>query len=521
VLVTKRLAAHVLWIATGLTVLLPSTADPDLWGHVLFGRTLLQGILPATNGLSYTAAAHPWLNHELLAEAAMAASFGALGSPGLVLLKTLLGLTALALMWRNAHGRSGDILAASVATALGALIMAPGFMVRPQLFTFAFLALTLGLLAASDYRPRGAVWLIPCLAVVWTNTHGGVLAGIGLTGAAVGATFIVRLARGEAARGELACCALFALALAVALFVNPYAARLPRFLITGVTPQVPITEWAAVSWRSVSFPAFKLTLIALVVWMIAARRTGVGETVVLVLTAIAACLHQRHIPLFAIAATPIVAALLVDCWTRLSARADFGPAVRLAPATIAAVAVLQLGFAIAGGVRSRGRVEVDPGVYPVQALRFLAQNGIAGNVALPFSWGEYGLWALPAGSKVAVDGRFTTSYPAPLLEQAWRFMAGQGGWDALLTDYPTDIVVADRFQAPAYLLRDNPEWEYVYSDPVSFIFLRKVPSQAEALARFQRRELRYDTAPLPTEFPAAPPQAVLSSATLARVWTPS
>ena len=517
---TKRLAAHVLWIATGLTVLLPSTADPDLWGHVLFGRILLHGTLPATNGLSYTAAAYPWVNHELLAEAAMAATFDAFGSPGLVLLKTLLGMAALALMWRHARQRSGDVVAAAIATALAAVVMTPGFMVRPQLFTFAFLALTLGLLAASEYRPRGPAWLVPCAAVLWTNTHGGVLAGIGLAGAAVAATTAVRVWRREADRSELACGALFALALAVALSVNPYAARLPRFLLTEVTPRVPITEWAAVNWRDASFPAFKLMLIMVAMWIAAARRTGVGETVVIVLTAIFACMHRRHIPLFAIAATPIVAALVVDVWTRLAARTDLSPAPRLAPAAIAAVAMLQVGFAIAGGVRSRGRVEVDPGVYPVQAVRFLAQNGIAGNVALPFSWGEYGLWALPEGSKVAVDGRFTTSYPSALLEDAWHFMSGQGGWDVLLTQYPTDIVVADRLQATPYLLRNDPEWEYVYSDPVSFIFLRKVPSQADALARFHRRELRYDTAPLPTEFPAAP-QTVLGSATLARAWTDS
>ena len=65
----------------------------------------------------------------------------------------------------------------------------------------------------------------------------------------------------------------------------------------------------------------------------------------------------------------------------------------------------------------------------MQALRFLAQNGIAGKVALPFDWGELALWSLPAGSTVAVDGRFTTAYPQEVLDQSWRFMAGAPGWN--------------------------------------------------------------------------------------------
>jgi hypothetical protein len=99
-------------------------------------------------------------------------------------------------------------------------------------------------------------------------------------------------------------------------------------------------------------------------------------------------------------------------------------------------------------------------------------------------------------------------------------MAGGDGWDALLVHYPTDIVLTDRLLAPAYLLRDHADWEYIYSDPVSFVFLRKVPSQSGALARFRLRELRYETGPLPTEFPAAPP-AASASARVEAAWTHS
>ena len=105
-------------------------------------------------------------------------------------------------------------------------------------------------------------------------------------------------------------------------------------------------------------------------------------------------------------------------------------------------------------------------------------------------------------------------YAAPVLESAWAFMSGAPGWDALLTDYPTDVVVTDRNQAPAKLLRHHPEWEYVYSDPLTLVFIRKVPSQDATLARFHAGALHYDRSPLDTGFPAAAPVLCLGSGPL-------
>ena len=87
---------------------------------------------------------------------------------------------------------------------------------------------------------------------------------------------------------------------------------------------------------------------------------------------------------------------------------------------VVASAAVWMSFACIGVVREGTRIDVDPTVYPVQALRFLAQNSIGGRVALPFEWGEVALWSLPGGSTVAIDGRFTTAYPQEVLDEAWR-----------------------------------------------------------------------------------------------------
>ena len=69
-----------LWLL-GIWVLLLSRApaDPDLWGHVRFGRDLLAaGALTAIDPYSFTSD-QPWINHEWLSEALMAAAFDRAG----------------------------------------------------------------------------------------------------------------------------------------------------------------------------------------------------------------------------------------------------------------------------------------------------------------------------------------------------------------------------------------------------------------------------------------------------------
>ncbi|HEY2389410.1 MAG TPA: hypothetical protein VGK30_20845 [Candidatus Binatia bacterium] len=533
----RRSLLHLLWIATAVRVLAPSAADPDLWGHLVFGGILLGGVLPTTNAFSYTAGAHPWVNHEILAEASMALAYRFWGGIGLIALKAALGGATLAILYRTAERRSRTVWAAAVATALAAITMLCGLMIRPQLFTLLFLALTLYVLARSHHRAEGAAWLLPLVNVVWINTHGGVLAGVGLATLALAAgalrpphvpTGSSPSARRGARVRQLGRTALLVALMAGALLVNPYGIRLPLFLATEVTPRVPITEWAHVPLADLSFPLFKILLVALAPWLVLQRRVRLPEIVVLVATAAVALLHQRHVPLFAIAAAPLVAAMLADTERRLRRRADLHRVRRLAAASLAVVAVLQVALAAGSAWRDGSRIDVDPSVYPVQALRFLAQNRIGGRVALPFDWGEVALWSLPAGSTVAIDGRFTTAYPQDVLEEAWRFMQGGPSWDDLLTHHATDVVISARQQPPSWLLLRDTGWEYVYSDPVAVVFVRRGSAAAAKLERLRGGEMHVDQSPLARDFPALArgadtllPRQGTSSATVASAWTDS
>jgi hypothetical protein len=163
-----------------------TVADPDLWGHTLYGlRALELGVLvEPTDPFSYTAAGARWVNHEWLTELQYGWLWKHFGSVGLVVWRDLLmiGVFAFAaLSFRDARASIGT----AVILWLYSAQCLSGFcvFVRPQVATFFLFACTLWILRRQWDRPRTAmIWILPLLSVAWVNLHGGFLAGMGLVG---------------------------------------------------------------------------------------------------------------------------------------------------------------------------------------------------------------------------------------------------------------------------------------------------------------------------------------------------
>jgi hypothetical protein len=77
-------------------------ADPDLWGHVTFGRVVWHtGAVSQPDPFSYVTAGRLWLNHEWLSEVIFYLAFDAMGPLGLILLKTAVSLVVFGLLYRQ------------------------------------------------------------------------------------------------------------------------------------------------------------------------------------------------------------------------------------------------------------------------------------------------------------------------------------------------------------------------------------------------------------------------------------
>lgn len=457
--------------------------DPDLWGHLFFGREIVRsGALPPSNGYSYTSPEHVWINHEWFSEVVFYVIFNFFGSPGLILLKVIFGSALVWILDLSLRRRVSSPAVRTLTLVWIMAILSPGFNVRPQLFTYLFFGLLLFLFYRYENGKKLSLLWIPLIMLLWVNLHGGFVAGLGAL--AVFSLWAVTRALKEDPIKTIAASVMAPLGLSVIfLILNPYGLDLLSFLAADLLIDRPITEWQPVPLWDLSLLEFKLA--ALLVLFVIFRRGLFShwEIPLATLSAFFAIRYQRHTPLFAIAAAPLLAealqkaASLVQRQVREWMLACLFFALSLYPAYSIGKVHLE----------HRLRLIVNPLEYPTQVADFIKRNGIQGNMAVPFDWGEYLIWKLYPEVRVSIDGRYTTAYPKSVIEDHWEWMSGGQGWRRLAERYATDLAVTKRSHPVTALMRKDPEWVYIYSDPVAFLFVRK--TREDILARLREKRL--------------------------------
>ncbi|MCU0879108.1 MAG: hypothetical protein MUF06_15090, partial [Pirellulaceae bacterium] len=189
--------------------------DPDLWGHVQYGRDALAYGLPTTTTYSYLAEGYPWINHEILAEYALAIGNDWFGGAGLLAFKCVLGMALVSWMLHRAFQQGVSLIPACASVLLAAVCLGPQWLLRPQMFSYTLFVLFLATLSycfagwegkwqlslewfnrfprfrelrgwqPQDFEPLEysidrlrMLWIVPLILIVWTNTHGAFLAGL-------------------------------------------------------------------------------------------------------------------------------------------------------------------------------------------------------------------------------------------------------------------------------------------------------------------------------------------------------
>lgn len=461
-------------------------ADPDLWGHVLFGQRMLDfGGVERTEPFSWTAEDYRWINHEVLAEVALGLSHRIAGGTGILLLKILVGFATFLIALRSGL-RGLRWPAAGVAWFLGAIAMVEigfGFAARPQIFTAVFLAAQLAILLCAHNRDARWALALPPLLVLWINTHGGALAGlvILLVVSAVTTAETALHRRRDASRSwSLPLLLWLSAALSAAGFLlNPWGMELPKFLLESVLwVNRGIEEW---NRPEIGLDHGVLFVLAALVAFAFARSVGRWrwwEVVVVAAMAFAAVRSVRHSPLFAITALSLAPPYLVVALGTLSAQTErlrelarsgaFRP-VMAAAGWIAAVVFL--GATVKLRKENPFTMEVPRDSYPVTAIRFLQDHELNGNLLVFFNYGEQAIWELPQ-SRVSVDGRLDTCYPRKVLDANWDFWNGRTVDPKAMDLGKADVALLQRDLLGAAKLAAEPNWFPVYVDELVVVLVR-------------------------------------------------
>jgi hypothetical protein len=474
-----------------LAVITHTRADPDLWGHVRFGRDIVSdATIPRLDQYAFTSD-REWINHEWLAECAMYIAYAAGRGPGLVVLKMLVGLGMLALVWSGLSRQQVDTRTRDLLIALAVVGTFPQLNhVRPQIFSVLAFALLIWILISTG--PARRLLLIPLLFAAWVNFHGGWIVGGGvlalwavmsLVAGRGGPAFDSAQARkGPPLRERALLWAAGAMAL-VGTLANPYGWRMWQFLMTTVGfGRAEITDWQPLYRLGAGYVALWVVLsLAAVVGIVHAWRARTWELrrlVIVTMLAIASFQVSRLEAFYAIAVVLLVGP---DIAAALSAGRR-GPAVSpasrtgFAPAVaIAIVVALIVGGAVASASNlTCVRMAADQSEPEIVAL--VKARELQGRLVVWFDWGEYAIWHFTPDLLVSIDGRRETVYTDEVMQKHLNFYYVASSTDAFLAEtLPDHIWLPVDLPVVSSLLADG--WMPLFRGPRS-IWLSRDASDA-------------------------------------------
>lgn len=470
----------------------------DTWFHLKEGELYVTTwSLPSQDPFAFTSAGRDWIKYSWLADVVFYLLYAAIGFPGLVLFRLGILFAIAWLLYRILRRCGLDPVAAILLVFVASLALRFRLFIRPELFTFLLLLGTLAvLLRLSVSSPWMAYALLP-LFVLWVNTHGSYVFGIGIPALVLLANVLPvdwcapgwgRLRLDTARRRHLA---LAVAALPVAGFLNPQGIGLLLFPFrqNRMIRLTAFPEWMEawrypgvdpVWWEPVIILGVVLLAFGAVGWLLFAwerRLDPVGLGIVLSMGAYAV-FRNRAIPYFVLASLPFLALAIARVSehlpTRLPAQslrriAQLGAPACLLLLTLSVVDQAFLtrrfppGFGVAGHV------------FPEQAAAFMERQRLDGRVFNSYQFGGYLMWRRWPANQMFIDGRYDAIlFDEGLLEDYAAAHHDPAALDRLAEKYAFEILILDAEPGSRVdHLQNNPTWARAYWDPVAEVYVRR------------------------------------------------
>jgi len=515
-------------LATVLTcwvALSPNCVDPDLWGHVQYGRDWLAHGFHSTATYSFTAEGYRWINHENIAELLSAIGMDSLGVVGMLVAKSLLGLMLVGLIMWHAWRQGASLITICLTGLLVSVNLTFAWAMRPQLLTWVCYTLLLLLLTWCfagwegtcwwrwlERREAGAptepsysrvrmrfLWLVVPLLCFWANSHGGFVAGYCILVAYLGLRGLEAFAcRGRECAGLLRRFALMLAAAGLATLITPYGPQLHGWLLESLSaPRPEITEWRRPEmFTTLMLPLWLMMFSCFAVLLLTQRSRDVTHLVILGLTLWQSLAHVRHAPFFAIACglwLPVHVESVLRRFNIVRPAASFTSGLSFGMRW-AFGGVLTVAFVLTG-VRLGQRLSdlpVPRSQYPVAAFQYIADQGLQGKLIVTFNWAQYALAAFGQlhpgddGLRISFDGRYDTCYPQHVVDMNFDFILGnfepryRGSTSPPFDDNRVlefnepDLVLISRLQPHAVnvMFRQRDRWTLLYQDKLAQLWGR-------------------------------------------------
>jgi hypothetical protein len=450
--------------------------DPDCWWHVKTGQLILSThVWPTTDPYSFTVAGQPWLSYEWGGDVALASAVHLAGLRGLDAVSILMGAAVMIALYCLATLCSGNSKAAFVASAILLVLTVPSFNVRPQMLGYLFLILTLIALERFRRQKRTALWFLPFLFILWINTHGSWIIGLaviftywvsGLIKFSAGGLKAVPWNLAERIQISL----VFMLSL-LALPLTPYGTELSMYPFE-VAFSLPISvksilEWQPMPFEDVGGKLFLAMLLGFFLVQIIGRFEWRVEQLGLFMFAAAmATIHVRFVLLFVPFFAPLLATVLARWVPAYDRQKDRWPL----NAAIGAAIIIGMIYYFPSRNDLQKKVADQ---FPVGAVEYLNEHPTPGPMFNTYGFGGYLVWSRWPEHKVFIDGRSELYERGGVLNDYVQVLTVKPATLAILRSYRIQSCLLDRRESFATMLGALPDWQQVYSDNRSVLFVRR------------------------------------------------
>ncbi len=484
-----------------------SLSDPDTGFHLATGKYVVQNkTIPTHDPFSYTSnaplIAHYWLSGVVFYGIE---SFG--GGWGLIVLVALIAGLTYSLILLTLRVRKA-------LTPLSFVVLIPFvyftvelWKVRPQIFSYLFIVLTIYLL--ESWRIKGKTWplyVLPVLFLLWANMHAGVVLGIAICGL-YGLDLLRRLYARQTKEWIVPVFILVASGLITLVNPNGIQTLLYSSVIASSLEQMHILEWKSIIYyifllRSKIFLGLMILSLALMGWRTYSKlrirssswreRIGSFDLVGFGMVAgafVMPLVSIRHVGFFPLMAAPFV---VCEC-VRWMKEKD----IKLEKIRGAMVLIVLLGMAsvVAGGQHVWNMMEWDVHNLPVGAADFIERTNPQGPIFNSMELGGYFIWRFWPQRHVFIDGR-SELYAGTVNRDYIAMIRKEPGWQVLFDNqYGINTVVMRYRQWKSWAheqilhdfiqeLNQRDDFWLVYWDDAAVILVRDIPQHKELIEQY-------------------------------------
>ena len=456
-------------------------ADPDFWWHLRTGQLIVEThAIPHADPFSFTKNGSPWIAHEWLSELFIYGLYLAGSYALLILVFSTIITGAFLLVYFRCSAQARPYIA-GFTLLLGAIATAPTWGVRPQMISLLLTSLFLFLLDRYSQRKKLAYIIpLPLITLVWVNLHAGYFLGLGVVGLYI-IGGLIEILRAEffnneeieppALKSILVLCGVLGVSI-LATMANPNGLRIityPFQTLTSPSMQQLIQEWFSPDFHLLQWqPLAWLILLLIGAGMLARKSISITNILLILILGYAGLRSMRNVPLFAIAAIPILAEQLGSI---VKIRPEIQASSRLfhwaAPILVVFV-VLVAGIRFVQVAQDQPKAESEQ--YPASAVNWILDNNPEANLFNIYGWGGYLIWRLYPTYQVYIDGRADV-YGDAFIYHFIKLQNAEPGWESELDGQKIQTIVLEPGTPLVNALRLSPLWKIAYEDNLSIIFV--------------------------------------------------